>query len=618
VNPLTDNDYCGATEDCSGGEACGDGFKCDGTGVCAASCQAAFATCGDVCADLDTNVDHCGSCDTVCDVGDACSNGTCCPLGLVGADGACVNVFVDPDNCGALGNVCPSASTCRNGSCACDDPRAVPCADGCVNVDIDEERCGGCAAPACGVGEVCFGGECRTSTDLKIELFTPDNCSFIDHDSLTGDDRGGIATAAGFLYYSGDNFTGRFALDDLRSSAQFGTQHYDGMFTDFLDDRLLSFAVDGVPYDHEEIGNPAQIDGIVQLDVLTGAVIDTISLSQSVTAGAQSDVFNNSAVYAGVGRVAIIVNDVFNIIDTTTGEVTVVDAPLVSIERRCENWAHWGVLEHFGNEDAIVYPGADARGQALFRTYLRDGATEIVSTFDDLSDMCSFTVDLVRGQWLWHYEGEGGQLGTGNESEAAGACDATFCAFRDDCSCGSVRSDRCAGSCVDPQSDQQNCGACGNVCPDGPCVDGQCTTGFPGVILEVYRGNFEVLPDFSTLTLESSRVVPSISIASLSGQDGFAVRFLGLIAIDQAGVWEFETGSDDGSQLFIDGQLVVDNDGIHATEFQSGTIELTVGLHPIIVTMFDAGTDEALIVNYAPPGETLQPIPPEVLFLPDL
>ena len=89
-----------------------------------------------------------------------------------------------------------------------------------------------------------------------------------------------------------------------------------------------------------------------------------------------------------------------------------------------------------------------------------------------------------------------------------------------------------------------------------------------------------------------------------------------MIDIETGGTYTFYTTSDDGSQLFINGTLVVDNDGLHPPEEQSGTINLSAGLHDIDVTFFEKQGGVALIVSYAGPGVPKQAIPAAVLFQP--
>ena len=44
--------------------------------------------------------------------------------------------------------------------------------------------------------------------------------------------------------------------------------------------------------------------------------------------------------------------------------------------------------------------------------------------------------------------------------------------------------------------------------------------------------------------------------------DDFAVRYTGEFDVARAGSHTFHLTSDDGSRLYIDGQLVIDNDGM--------------------------------------------------------
>ncbi|MEZ4891744.1 MAG: PA14 domain-containing protein [Saprospiraceae bacterium] len=48
----------------------------------------------------------------------------------------------------------------------------------------------------------------------------------------------------------------------------------------------------------------------------------------------------------------------------------------------------------------------------------------------------------------------------------------------------------------------------------------------------------------------------------------------GYVLIEQTGGYKFWTESDDGSLLFIDGDVVVDNDGDHGMAEQSGLANL--------------------------------------------
>ncbi len=50
--------------------------------------------------------------------------------------------------------------------------------------------------------------------------------------------------------------------------------------------------------------------------------------------------------------------------------------------------------------------------------------------------------------------------------------------------------------------------------------------------------------------------------------------------------YAFGTNSDDGSYLFIDGQMIVDNGGHHGDVYREGMIQLAEGFHDIILRYF--------------------------------
>lgn len=81
----------------------------------------------------------------------------------------------------------------------------------------------------------------------------------------------------------------------------------------------------------------------------------------------------------------------------------------------------------------------------------------------------------------------------------------------------------------------------------------------------------------------------------------FALCFRGKIRIDTPGSYYFELNSDDGSRLFVDEFLVVDNDWRHQAQAVSGAVELAAGEHDLEVQYFQSGGRSALDLYWAGP-----------------
>ncbi len=101
----------------------------------------------------------------------------------------------------------------------------------------------------------------------------------------------------------------------------------------------------------------------------------------------------------------------------------------------------------------------------------------------------------------------------------------------------------------------------------------------------------------------------------------FSVEWRGFIALSHSGLYTFATRSDDGSWLYIDDQLVVDNGGTHGLEEVRGQIQLERGIHEIRVRYFQAGGYYRMEMAWIQPSGTnfkvapaLQKIPSHVLF----
>ena len=136
-----------------------------------------------------------------------------------------------------------------------------------------------------------------------------------------------------------------------------------------------------------------------------------------------------------------------------------------------------------------------------------------------------------------------------------------------------------------------------------------------GLAYKYYEGsNYTVVPDFSTLIPAKTGTARNFIISTAGVTNGFAFNFTGFIKVPSDGRYTFYTTSDDGSKLYIDNVLVVNNDGLHGAVENSGTIGLKAGKHAITVSYFQQNGGSVLSVNYAGAGITKRAVPASVLY----
>jgi hypothetical protein len=95
----------------------------------------------------------------------------------------------------------------------------------------------------------------------------------------------------------------------------------------------------------------------------------------------------------------------------------------------------------------------------------------------------------------------------------------------------------------------------------------------------------------------------------------FGIQFTSSIKIESSGEYHFYLLSDDGSRLFINDALVVDNDGGHGAIERKGSITLQPGFHKITLDYHNQQGGAWLDAFYKGPGIPKQIIPPHILFL---
>jgi len=133
----------------------------------------------------------------------------------------------------------------------------------------------------------------------------------------------------------------------------------------------------------------------------------------------------------------------------------------------------------------------------------------------------------------------------------------------------------------------------------------------PGLTYEYYEFPFEELPQFDRIKPTATGIAEKVSLDPAKRKNDFALRFSGFLNVPKDGDYRFWLSSDDGSQLFIDDKLVIDNGGVHLDLEKNTLLKLTAGLHPIMVTYFDAGYHVRMRLQWEGPGVNQDDIKPE-------
>ena len=122
----------------------------------------------------------------------------------------------------------------------------------------------------------------------------------------------------------------------------------------------------------------------------------------------------------------------------------------------------------------------------------------------------------------------------------------------------------------------------------------------------------------SMATLEEQVTIkghsPTISLLPALRKDRFALRFTGYVKIENSAIYNWFIASDDGSKLYIDDELIIDNDGDHGTVEKQGKMALKKGYHTIRVDYFDSGGGNELKVSIQGPGTAKMDLPSTMLY----
>jgi PA14 domain len=142
-------------------------------------------------------------------------------------------------------------------------------------------------------------------------------------------------------------------------------------------------------------------------------------------------------------------------------------------------------------------------------------------------------------------------------------------------------------------------------------------SGLRGLVYNIHHNRTQ-LPDFEKMKPAGAAIyASSLNVPPQDFRQGFpgvtkraewfAIDYTGKFWIANPGIYNFSLLSDDGAKLYIDDQVMIDNDGLHPPQEKTGALELAGGLHRIRVSYFQGPRNYlALVLKIAGPGEELR------------
>jgi len=128
-----------------------------------------------------------------------------------------------------------------------------------------------------------------------------------------------------------------------------------------------------------------------------------------------------------------------------------------------------------------------------------------------------------------------------------------------------------------------------------------------GLICHFFDGGFKNTKEMTGKTTDEIFTVSSVKAPKET--KSFGLIFDGYLDIPETGIYSFYFTCDDGGVLYIDNELVVDNDGLHSSILKSGQSAIKKGLHPFKLDFIEGGGGYTLRLQYSFNGSMPKEIP---------
>jgi hypothetical protein len=125
---------------------------------------------------------------------------------------------------------------------------------------------------------------------------------------------------------------------------------------------------------------------------------------------------------------------------------------------------------------------------------------------------------------------------------------------------------------------------------------------------EVFFGDWDQLPDFDDLEVAETGEADFIDVGVAGQADKYALKFYGDLTVPADGDYFIQSTIDDGGDIFVDGNLVLHNDGEPNIGTEQTITPLKAGTHDFEMTYFQDHWGAVALIMYEGPEIAMQPL----------
>lgn len=135
-----------------------------------------------------------------------------------------------------------------------------------------------------------------------------------------------------------------------------------------------------------------------------------------------------------------------------------------------------------------------------------------------------------------------------------------------------------------------------------------------GLKYEYYEGQAKNALEIKELPKIKSGIASYVTTSTRTRDENYAFIFTGHIKIPEDGAYTFYLTSNDGSRLFLNDELAINNDGAHGKREESVLLSLSKGYHKIKLSYFQLGGGQTLELEWSGDNLNREVIPASVFY----